>query len=212
MTSDTQPPLRADARRNRARVVAAAREVFAASGIDVTLDEIARAAGVGVGTVYRRFSGKDELLEAVFDEVIAELNVLIDEAAAEPDAWTGLVGLLTAIAERQAADRGLLQICARPELGHADRIGEHFIPAVDSLVARAHTQGTLRPDATAADLGPLLMMVATSSALTRTVSPDLWRRYLAVLLDGLRAGSPTPLPGPAPSHEDIDTAMRAAHG
>ncbi|MFC7617511.1 TetR/AcrR family transcriptional regulator [Actinokineospora soli] len=126
MTSDT--PLRADARRNRARIVAAAREVFAASGIDVTLDEVARAAGVGVGTVYRRFSGKEELLDAVFDEVVADLNTLIDAAAAEPDAWTGLVGLLSAIAERQAADRGLFQICTRTELGHSKRIGEHFIP------------------------------------------------------------------------------------
>ena len=205
MTSDT--PLRADARRNRARIVAAAREVFAASGIDVTLDEVARAAGVGVGTVYRRFSGKEELLDAVFDEVIAEMNALIDAAAAEPDAWTGLVGLLSAIAERQAADRGLFQICTRGELGHSKRIGEHFIPAVDSLVARAHAQGTLRADVTAPDLGPLLMMVAASFEVTRTIAPNLWRRYFTLVIDGLRVGSTTPLPGPAPSHEDIEAAL-----
>ncbi|MFC7617510.1 hypothetical protein ACFQV2_32895 [Actinokineospora soli] len=79
-------------------------------------------------------------------------------------------------------------------------------------MARAHAQGTLRPDVTAADLGPLLMMVAASFEITRTISPDLWRRYFALLVDGLRVGSPTPLPGPAPSHEDIDAAMCAARG
>ncbi|MFC5290167.1 TetR/AcrR family transcriptional regulator [Actinokineospora guangxiensis] len=203
MTSDT--PLRADAARNRARIVAAARSVFAESGIDVTLDEVARAAGVGVGTVYRRFSGKDELLEAVFDTVIAELNSLMDAAAAEEDAWTGLVGLLHAVAERQSADQGLVQVCTRAELGLAERVGAHFVPAVDSLVARAQAQGTVRPDVTGPDLGPILLMVAATFDIA---PPNLWRRYLTLALDGLRAGSTTPLPGPVPSHEDIDAAMR----
>ncbi|UVS81648.1 TetR/AcrR family transcriptional regulator [Actinokineospora sp. UTMC 2448] len=206
MTSDT--PLRADARRNRARIVAAAREVFATRGIDVTLDEIARVAGVGVGTVYRRFSSKEALLEAVFDEVVSEVNILIDAAAAEPDAWTGLVGLLTAVAERQAADRGLFQICHRVELGHAERIGAHFVPAVDSLVARAQAQGTIRPDVTGADLGPLMTMLGASFDLTRHIAPDLWRRYFTLLLDGLRLGPPTPLPVASPSHDDIHEAMK----
>lgn len=207
MTSDT-PPLRADARRNRERVVTAARVVFAAQGIDVTLDEVARAAGVGVGTVYRRFDSKEALVQAVFDEVVSEMNTLIDTAAAEPDAWAGLVLLVTAIAERQAADRGLFQVCTRADLGHAERIGAHFIPAVDSLVARAQAQGTMRPDVTGADLGPLMMMVGTSFDLTRPLSPHLWRRYLTLVLDGLRAGPPNPLPVPAPTHEDIQQAMR----
>ncbi|MGW5052975.1 TetR/AcrR family transcriptional regulator [Actinokineospora sp. NPDC004072] len=205
MTSDT--PLRADARRNRARIVAAAREVYATRGIDVTLDEVARAAGVGVGTVYRRFSSKESLLEAVFDDVVSEVNALIDAAAAEPDAWTGLAGLLTALAERQAADRGLFQICYRIELGHAARIGEHFMPAVDSLVARAQAQGTLRPDITGADLGPLMSALGAIFDLTRPIAPDLWRRYFTLLLDGLRTGAPTPLPGASPHYDDLRKAM-----
>ncbi|MDQ3403086.1 MAG: TetR/AcrR family transcriptional regulator [Actinomycetota bacterium] len=208
MTSDTRP-LRADAERNRVRVVVAAREVFARNGISVTLDDVARHAGVGVGTVYRRFPNKESLVDAVFDHVIDELRDLVDQASAEPDAWTGLVGLLTSIAARQSADRGLYEICTGADFGQMARFAEKLIPAADTLVARAQADGTLRADFAAPDIGPLLMMVATVAELTGEFNPDLWRRYLAVLLDGIRAPGESPLPGEPPTHIQVDKAIRA---
>ncbi|SDD61116.1 TetR/AcrR family transcriptional regulator [Actinokineospora iranica] len=209
MTSDTRP-LRADAERNRVRIVVAAREVFAAHGLSVTLDDVARSAGVGVGTVYRRFPNKEALVIAVFDHVLDEITTLLDKTAADEDAWRGLTGLITAIAERQAADRGLFDLCTNADFGQADRIAEHFIPAADSLVARAKAQGALRDDFAAPDIGPLLMMVAATAEMTRTLDPDLWRRYLALLLDGIRAGATTPLPGPTPTHAEMQTVMHCS--
>ncbi|MGH3859689.1 TetR/AcrR family transcriptional regulator [Actinokineospora sp.] len=210
MTIATKP-LRVDAERNRVRVVRAAREVFAEHGLDVTLDDVARRAGVGVGTVYRRFPNKEALVTAVFDHVVEELAVVIDAAASTPDAWEGLCGMITDIAERQSADRGLFEICTRADFGQVERISEHFIPAVDALVARAKAQGTLRSDFEASDIGALLIMVAASAELTRAINPDLWRRYLAMLLDGIRTGGSNPLPCAAATHEQMDQAMRAAH-
>ncbi|WP_436491989.1 TetR/AcrR family transcriptional regulator [Actinokineospora sp. HUAS TT18] len=211
MTSATKP-LRADAERNRVRVVVAAREVFARHGLDVTLDDVAKHAGVGVGTVYRRFPNKEALVLAVFEHVLDELVATIDDAVAEPDAWVGLCGLITDIAERQASDRGLYEICTRADFGQMDRIADHFIPTMDALVSRAKEQGALRADFEASDIGALLIMVAASAELTRDIDPDMWRRYLGMMLDGMRAGCSTPLPLTAPTHEQMDQAMRAKHG
>jgi AcrR family transcriptional regulator len=207
VTSDTRP-LRVDAERNRVRIVLGAREVFARHGLDVTLDDVARHTGVGVGTVYRRFPNKEALIVAVFDQVITELAERIDAAAAAPDAWAGLSGLITGIAELQAADRGLYEICTRSDFGQIERIAAHFIPAVDALVARAKTQGTLRKDFEAADFGALLIMVAEIAERTNVINPDLWRRYLAVLLDGIRTDQARPLPVAAPTHAEMDMALR----
>ncbi|CRK59625.1 Transcriptional regulator, TetR family [Alloactinosynnema sp. L-07] len=210
MTSATKP-LRADAERNRVRVVIAARELFASHGLDVTLDDVARHAGVGVGTVYRRFPNKEALVLAVFDHVLDELVEHIDAAVAEPDAWVGLSRLITDIAEKQAADRGLYEICTRADFGQMERISAHFIPTMEALVSRAKEQGALRPDFEAPDIGPLLIMVAASAELTRAIDPDLWRRYLTMLLDGIRAGCSSPLRIDAPTHEQMDQAMRDKH-
>jgi len=211
VTSATKP-LRADAERNRVRVVVAAREVFARHGLDVTLDDVARHAGVGVGTVYRRFPNKEALVLAVFEHVLEELLDRVDAAVAEPDAWVGLSTLITDIAEKQAADRGLYEICTRADFGQMERISAHFIPTMEALVTRAKEQGAIRPDFEAPDIGPLLIMVAAAAELTRAVDPDMWRRYLGMMLDGIRAGSAGPLASKAPTHEQMDQAMRAKHG
>lgn len=209
MTSDTRP-LRADAERNRARIVVAARAVFAEHGLGVTLDEVARHAGVGVGTVYRRFPGKDALISAVFDHVIDEIAALVDSAAADPDPWAGFTGMVMAMAERQAADRGLFELCTRADFGQVERIARIFVPATDILVARAKERGALRADFEAGDIGPLMVMIAASAELTRSIDPGLWRRYARLLLDGLRPGSAAPLPLRAPTHEEMNAACARA--
>src|ERR1700761_3684746 len=102
-------PLRRDAERNRQRILAAAAEVFNERGLDVSLDEIARHAGVGVGTVYRRFRTKEELIEALFMDRLDSVATIADEAYANPDAWCGLVSFMERMAEIMAGDVGLRQ-------------------------------------------------------------------------------------------------------
>src|SRR3954465_4513652 len=102
--------LRRDGERNRGRILDAARRAFAELGLDVGVDEIARRAGVGVGTLYRRFPTKQSLVAAICDARLGELQPAIDAALAEEDPWTGFVSLVLATVERQAADRGFMQM------------------------------------------------------------------------------------------------------
>src|SRR5689334_22004939 len=111
-------PLRRDAERNRALILDAARQVYAAEGLDAGFDEIARVAGVGVGTVYRRFPERGDLVEALFEQEIDAVVERAEQAAADPDPWRGLSGFLRWGAEAQAADRGLAQVLAAAGQGH----------------------------------------------------------------------------------------------
>src|SRR3954468_14416398 len=142
-----QRPLRADAARNRARLLVAAKEVFAARGLDATMDEVARRAGVGVGTAYRRFRNRDELIAALFEERLEEFMAVIDESLADDDPWRGLSSFLERSMEMQAADRGfkelLLQSAEGPE--RMLRFRAHIRPLVAELLRRARAPGALGP-------------------------------------------------------------------
>ncbi|MFE2042075.1 TetR/AcrR family transcriptional regulator [Streptomyces sp. NPDC059477] len=182
------PRLRRDAEVNRRRLLAAAREVFRDRGLRATLDDVAHHAGLGVGTAYRHFRNKDALIDALFDDMLARVEEVTREGAEDPDAWRGLATHLERVAELQALDRGLREVLlgtGRPMPGESEfryRIGRH----VDLMVERAKAQGVLRPDAEPWDLMAIQLMVA--AVTDRTGRPDLWRRYLHLLLDGLRAG------------------------
>jgi AcrR family transcriptional regulator len=184
-------PLRADAVRNRARILAAAAEVFAERGLDVTLDDIATHAGLGVGTVYRRFADREALVEALFDErmqaTIARLNAALQVPA--EDAWEALVGVIRETCEDFARDRGLRQVMLSSVHGHKDvarcRIEIGLI--VERLVDRAKATGRLRQDFQATDVPVLFLMVGTIADFASPVAPDLWRRYFDMLVDGIRA-------------------------
>src|ERR1700712_2664296 len=106
MTSETRP-LRKDAERNRERLLAAARELFAQRGLGVTLNDIAHHAGVGVGTAYRRFANKEEIIDALFEEALADIAAAANEALVNPDAWAGLEAFLERSLHLQFGDRGL---------------------------------------------------------------------------------------------------------
>src|SRR2546422_2244482 len=106
----SERPLRRDAERNRQRILEAARELFAERGLGVTLNDIAHEAGVGVGTVYRRFPDKEQLIDALFEARIGEIADAARAAADHPDPWEGLVGFLTRAQELQSEDRGLKEI------------------------------------------------------------------------------------------------------
>ena len=138
---------RKDAERNRRRLLAAAREVFRDRGVAATLNDVAHHAGLGVGTVYRHFANKEELIDALFDDMVETVDGYVREAAEEPDAWLGLIRALENVCEVQAFDRGLREVMLGtgrgPERQHQMR--ERVGPVVDVIVARAQEQGTLLP-------------------------------------------------------------------
>lgn len=183
-----EKPLRADAARNRERILAAAAAVFAARGLDVTLDDIATHAGLGVGTVYRRFANREALIEALFEARLTEVAALAASAVEEPDSWVALTRLLESIGAVVAADQGLFEamIC-RPESGGRAAVRQRMLPIVGSAFARACADGHLRKDVAPTDFPMMLRMLAAVAEVTRDIDPDLWRRYLGLLLDGLRA-------------------------
>jgi AcrR family transcriptional regulator len=190
--------LRADAERNRQRLLDAARELFATRGLDVTLDEIARRAGVGTGTAYRRFPNKDALIEPLMVGRIGELEAIARECLEEPDPWLGIVRYFERALELQAADRGLKQVLFSAGRGGAAvaRARGALGPVVTQLVQRAVDVGAVRADLATTDIPLINFMLNTVVDLGRDVEPELYRRYLAIVLDGLRpsrAGA-APLP------------------
>jgi AcrR family transcriptional regulator len=204
-------PLRRDAERNRTRILAAARELFAARGLAVTLDDIAERAGLGVGTVYRRFSSRDDLIDALFEQRMVEIVALIDEALEAEEPWEGLVEFLERLVALQAADRGLREVLLGTTEGR-ERVAcvrEQMRPRAEQLVRRAQAAGGLRADFSASDLPLLQMMVGAIADVAPADRPDLWRRFLMLLLDGLRAegASRAPLREPPLGFEALDEVM-----
>jgi AcrR family transcriptional regulator len=208
----TDRPLRADALRNRQRLLDAARELFAERGLSVTLDDIAQHAGVGVGTAYRRFGSREELITALFDErLLQDIHGVADEALAADDPWEGLIFFLTSMAGLLAADRGLKEVLlgSAEARGRVARIRDELRPRGQELLQRAKAAGYVRPDVDVSDLPLLQMMVGAIADVAPPDRPDLWRRFLALLIDGLRAeGTPRPpLPEPALGMEFVEDVM-----
>jgi AcrR family transcriptional regulator len=211
--SEPERPLRRDAERNRERILAAAAEAFAEGGLAVTMDEIARRAGVGVGTAYRRFPEKEVLIDALFEQRIDELVALAEAVRELPSAWDGLVRFFEGVVALQAADRGLKEVVLSTAHGQErvalarSRIG----PVVDEIIERAKAEGELRPDIAGPDLGLIQFMLGALADSTRDVEPELWRRFLAIVLDGLRTrrDAPSPLSPAALGVIELDRAMAA---
>jgi AcrR family transcriptional regulator len=192
--------LRADAARNRARIVAAAAEVFAERGLDASTAEIADRAGVGEATVYRRFPTKDALITAIIATHMEEMLAIADECLSEPDPWRGLERFLFEMGERANADQGVSDAAkercvAAPEL---NPLRKRMLDLCGELVRRGQRAGVVREDAAGQDL---VFLIAAVGSLGKMPFPglreDLWKRYLGILLDGLRPAGATKLrPGP----------------
>ena len=205
--TDVERPLRADAARNRELILETAAEVFAEHGLEAGYDEIARRAGIGVGTVYRRFPERGELIQALFESRISDMVSVAEQAADRPDPWDSLVWFLERAIERQVADRGLKEVMVRTISQEAHKaIGrERLGPIIEGIVARAQAAGSLRPDIATTDIGMNLMVI---SSMTTQGQPDLWRRYLALFVDGLRARPDlSPLPVAAPGDDAMHDLM-----
>jgi AcrR family transcriptional regulator len=187
-TEPSAPPLRADAERNRQRLLAAAKDLFATRGLDVTLDEVARHAGVGTGTAYRRFPNKDALIDALMVDRIGELAEIARECLEEPDPWRGLTRYFERALALQAADRGLKDVLFSSGRGRerSNQARQRIAPVVTKLVRRAQEAGAVRSDIAVSDVPLINFMLNTVVDFGRDVEPDLYRRYLAIVLDGLR--------------------------
>lgn len=201
--------LRSDAERNRRLVLEAAADAFAEHGLDVGMAEIARRAGVGNATVFRRFPTKDALIEAIVEEKIDELLAEAERAAAVEDPWDALVGLLQATATLQARDHGFFQATEEFVLRHPEILRRHrpIIEAFEPLVARAQDAGVLRDDVTTLDLLGLVKGSVACLPPSRDLRDDGWRRYLSILLDALRPEAATPLPVPPLTFEEVEAAL-----
>jgi AcrR family transcriptional regulator len=207
----TGRPLRSDAERNRQRILRAAGEVFAERGLGATMDEIAARAGVGVGTVYRRYPEKELLIDALFEERIEELARVGERALAAEDPWQGVVSYLEAALAQQAANRGLRDLLLSSTYGH-DRVArarERLAPITAQLLQRAQKDGELRPDLAANDVPLLYLMLGAIVDYTRDVEPAIWRRFFALVGDGLRARrtEPNRLPTGPLEDDQVDQAM-----
>ncbi|MEW9553401.1 TetR/AcrR family transcriptional regulator [Nonomuraea sp. NPDC050783] len=196
--------MRKDAMRNRERLLHAARRLFADQGLDVPLEEIARAAGVSIGTLYNRFPTREALVEAVFEDRVAAVTALAEQSLAMNDAWEGFVTFLTSVCELQAADHGYNDLAARTAPVGEDR----GYGLMGELLERAQRSGQLRPDVSLADMAFVVWGVAATVRATRGSAPGAWRRHLALTLDGLRAVAAHPLPVPPMSIPQTRAAMR----
>ena len=196
---------------NRSRLLVAAREVFVERGLNVTLDEIAHHAGVGVATMYRNFSSRLELVDAVYRDRAEQLDRILDEALAQEDSWDGLVLYVERMNSFLDADRGLrTMVMTTPEgaedfaAGRARRSSR-----VRQLLKRAKEDGYLRQDVEPADLFLIDVMVDAVRDYTASVDARQWRRCLVLVLEGLRArAEQPPLPGKALSKSGVAAAMR----
>jgi AcrR family transcriptional regulator len=212
MTADPETTLRADARRNRDQILAAAKTIFAVSGPEVPMEEIARAAGVGVGTLYRRFPDRDALVRAVamdnFERVLIEAKVI---AAEETSAWSALSRLLRQSVELQlsiqlamASHRALVILKGDPEVR---RLRDEILVVVDELVRGAQAEGRLRQDIGAGDIA---ILFATLLRQVRAKVPEVAemaaRRCVGIMIDGLSARPGTELPGRPITSDDLDPA------
>jgi AcrR family transcriptional regulator len=188
------PRRRADAVRNRERVIMAASEVFSERGLGAGVPEIAGRAGVGKGTVYRCFPTKEHLIGAVAAERMRWFLVATEAAAERPDAGEAFRELLLRVAERQASDNVIADAIALDlRLPELVAIREATTAALGRLLRRAQEQGAMRPDVTAEDVRVLVRGVARLLRADERHDPAAWRRYAALIADGLRAGGERPL-------------------
>jgi AcrR family transcriptional regulator len=189
-------PLRADAERNRRKLLDAAHRVFAERGLDAGVDEIARAAGVGMGTLYRRFPTKEALVEAIIELRFEELEAAFAEHAEADDPWEAFAGCARALAEAIAADRGFFQVVSesvrRSEAARERR--DHLLATLAPVVRRAQRAGVVRKDVTARDVPSVCAVAARLPSWRLEAEPEVWRRYLGIVLDGLRPEGATRLP------------------
>jgi AcrR family transcriptional regulator len=200
--------LRSDAERNRAAILAVAREVFAEQGLEAPLEVIAARAGVGIATLYRRFPTREKLVAAALVEKIALYAQAAEQALAVAEPWAAFAGFVQRICELQACDRGLGDLLSMTLSAdeHIEQLRQAANDNVITLVERAKASGTLRDDFVGEDLVLLLIATAAVMQVTRADAPDAWRRFVALALDAFRRQDTPGLPEP-PTTVQMTRAM-----
>lgn len=204
-------PLRKDALHNRQLIIEAARELFATHGLETGHNEVAQHAGVGVGTIYRRFPTKQSLMDAIFEDGIDEIAALAEAALSREDSWHGLLFFIDELCARTARDRGLREAIFRRADG-GDRIEAARLrldPLLAKVVDRARADGHLRPTIDPTDMPFVSIIAGAVTEFAGGFQPEMWRRYVAILLDGMRTRpGQVALPVEAPTAEQLNEAMR----
>ncbi|WP_321949661.1 TetR/AcrR family transcriptional regulator [Burkholderia cenocepacia] len=195
--------LRSDAANNRDRLLASAHVVFAERGLTATLDDVARHAGVGVATAYRHFPNKKALASVVLESAIEQLAIDAEAALTVADPWQSFAGFFETVVTQQSRHRGLHYLSANDGIVSA-RVQKRLDEAVVALFERAQREGVVRTDTAPTDIGPLLVMMRTVIDLSPASKPDLWRRYLTFLLDGMRAVDRPPVSVGGLTQEEFD--------
>lgn len=199
--------LRADAARNRARIVAAAAEVFAERGLDASTAEIADRAGVGEATVYRRFPTKDALITAIIASHMEEMLEIAGQCLRDPDPWHGIEHFLEEMGERANADQSVSDSAKERCVASVELmpLRKRLLDLCGELVRRGQRAGVVREDVNGQDL---LFLTAAAGSLGKLPFPDLredlWKRYLGLMLDGLRPEGATKLRPGAPARKLIE--------
>ena len=202
MTEHLPHKLRSDARDNRDRILDAARALFSADGLDVPMREIARRAGVGPATLYRRFPTKQALVAEAFADQLHACRAIVDEGCADPDPWRGLCRVIERICELHARDRGFTEAFLSAFPGAPDVAGRAYtVQAVAGLAQRAKDAGRLRSDFVLDDL--ILVLMANKGIHTRSTTTQVMasRRFAALVIQAFEA---------RPRHAPLPPAARLA--
>lgn len=201
-------PMRADARQNRMRILDAAREVLAERGINAPIDEIARRAGVGIATLYRRFPTRAELIAAAFDDKMSIYVETVERGLENPDPWDGFCGVLTQMTAMQVADKGFAELLTLtfPSVARFEEERRRAYAGLETLIEKAKAAGRLRPEFTAEDIVILLMANAGVISAAGKAAGRASPRLVAYLLQAFAATPHADLP-PSPSPRQIYSAL-----
>jgi len=202
-------PRRRDAREHRDKLIAAAQAEFAAYGVDASLEKIAREAGVAIGTLYRHFPTRLDLLMAAFKPRVQEFLDGAAKALAIDDPWEGFVYYLENLFAMQAGNRGFNDFLSRRFTNSADteRIHDEMCKHIEDVLTRAQEAGQARLDITQADIVNLIWSNGRIMDATSTTAPNAWRRYLYLMLDAYRAERAHPIPEPPMTYEQLYDSM-----
>lgn len=204
-------PLRRDAERNRERVIATARRVFARDGLNASMASVAREAGVGIATIFRRFPTKEELVAAVFADRMDAYADAVAVALDDPDPWHGFIGYIETACAMQAADQGFADVLTTtfPTAKAMEERRNEAYEGMVRLINRAKATGRLREDFDPSDLVLIHMANAGVVNACGDSAPDAWRRVVALFIQSVEAPARGPLP-PSPEHDDLYRAMLRA--
>jgi len=205
----TKGPRRRDAQASHQRLILAAQSEFAAGGVDASLEQIARDAGVSIGTLYRHFPTRLDLLMAAFQKRLQEFLAGADRAMMIDDPWHAFVSYLENLFTVQAGDRGFNDFLSRRFPGNAEteRIHDEMCRQIETVLGRAQEAGKARPDIALADVVNLIWSNGRIMDATSASAPDAWRRHLHLMLDAYRAERAHPIAEPPMSQEQLYDAM-----